>query len=118
MIKFKHSQHKRLWERVKGSWNWVRKFGLTETKTLIRRMELGDNRDIPNSCYACEYATELQESMSSKCFKCPLEMDHCNSSTSPFYQLTVAIQDHDQVEFQRICDMIIRCKIKEGVECE
>ena len=118
MVKFKLNNHRKLWERVRDSWNWVQKFGLTETKILIRRMELGDTRDIPNSCYACEYATALQEDCSSKCFKCPLEMSHCNYPDSPFYQLTYAIQEHNKPEFQRLCGLIKDCKVKEGIECE
>ena len=118
MIKFKLTNHQKLWGQVKHSWNWVQKFGLTETKTLIRRMELGDVRDIPNSCYACEYATALQKDYASKCFQCPLEMGHCNHSDSLFYQLTCAIQEHNKREFQRLCDLIKNCKTKTGVECE
>lgn len=118
MVKFKHVKHRLLWERVKDSWNLVQKFGLNEAKTIIRRVYLEDEREIPNSCYACEYAVENQKDAVSRCFKCPLEMDWCNRSESPFYHLTKAIQNHDKDEFQCICDIMINLSVKDGVECE
>lgn len=118
MTKFKHVKHRQLWEKVKVSWNWVQKFGLNDTKTIIRRLYLGDEREIPNSCYACEYAVEMQSESASRCFKCPLKMEWCNSLASPFYQLTQAIQNHNKEEFQQICDIMINLPVKEGVECE
>ena len=116
MIRFKYTKHRQLWKKVKDSWNLVQKFGLTEAKTIIRRIDLNDTREIPNSCYACEYAVKNQNKTSSRCFKCPLDMDWCNNTNSSFYQLTFAIQEHNKEEFQRICEIIMNTKVKDGIE--
>ena len=36
MVKFKHVKHCQLWEKVKDSWVLVQKYGLNDTKTIIR----------------------------------------------------------------------------------
>ena len=118
MTKFKQTKHRQLWSKVKDNWGLVQRFGLTDTKTYIRRTYLEDDREIPNSCYACEYAMSHQGEASSRCFKCPLQMSWCNSVDSPFYQLTYAIQEHNKQEFQKLCDYLIHLKVKDGVECE
>ena len=103
---------------MRNSWNLVQKCGLTEAKTIIRRMYLGDDSEIPNSCYACEYAVANQNNSASRCFKCPLKMEWCNNTISPFYQITQAIQDHNKEQFQHICNILINLPVKDGVKCE
>lgn len=115
---FDHTKHIQMWTELIKHWESVRKFGLNDVKLLVRHTILHDYTDILNNCYACAYAVGGHNNDSpSRCLKCPLEMEPCNSDTSPFRQLVKATINNDGEEYKRLCQVMISLKVKEGVKC-
>lgn len=117
---FREYHHRKLWGLIKESWELVRKFGLMDTKIFLRRSYLGDEREIPNSCYACEYAYEKQVELGTnfRCKYCPIEIEPCTNFDSIHSLLKKAISTANKTEFERLCDAFINAPVKRGIECE
>ena len=116
---FKLQQHRKLWELVKHSWKLVQEFGLIETKTYLRRSELNDYEDIPNSCYACAYAEQKHKEdggLVSKCKFCPIDVGMCGDFNSVYRRICESIVAENQKEFEILCDMMINAKVRPGIE--
>jgi len=118
-IVFKWDKHKKLWNHMKKNYDLTRRVGLVQAKEIIRSKYLGDNRTIPNSCYACEYAFLYSEHHSDahKCFYCPVKVDKCSRMDSWMAQLTYAIQEDNKQEYVRLCEYMENIEVKEGVPC-
>lgn len=118
-IRFKWDKHKKLWNLMKDNWELVRRVGLVPAKESIRSTYLNDNRIIPNSCYACEYAFLLakQSHSPSRCFCCPVKVQKCNHMDSWMAQLTYAVQEGNKQEYIRLCEYMENIEVKESVLC-
>lgn len=116
---FHAKNHRKLWGLLENSWEIVRHCGFMETKIFLRRIFLKDEADIPNSCYACLYATETRAGrLTPKCSFCPLEVIPCGEANSIHRQLQRAIEHKDKPAYQKFCRLFKNAKIKEGVETD
>jgi len=119
-IVFKWNKHKKLWNYMKNNYDLTRRVGLVKAKEIIRSKYLDDNRTIPNSCYACEFAFLYSEQHSSpayKCFCCPIKVSKCSRMDSWMAQLTYAVQEGNKQEYIRLCEYMENIEVKDGVIC-
>lgn len=120
IMKFQATKHHQLWMAMKNSWHLVQRFGLTDTKIHIRRSLLNDTEDILNSCYACEYDHQVatQRGEQHRCRYCPIYVDRCDVLCSVLFQMTLAIKNKDEHQYQRLCVEMANAPMKLNVDWE